>query len=168
MLAKLTCQSDNNFREQPIPNSGPMISVSSNCFLGPNMSAMPENRELVAAMARLDALTDCERRPLRGMRVGLGPMQDLTALLGKPQKALRAVQSQPGSRARTASTTRPLTRLSPPAASIAPKEQVRSIPGRIASEFAIAYVEPASAFRPHTRGKTSNANPAAVASAIVP
>src|SRR5271157_775423 len=68
-----------------------MISVSSNCFLGPNMSAMPENRELVAAMARLDALTDWERRLLRGMRVGLGPMQDLTALLGKPQKALRAV-----------------------------------------------------------------------------
>jgi len=43
------------------------------------MSAMPENRELVAAMARLDALTDWERRPLRGMRVGLGPMPDLTA-----------------------------------------------------------------------------------------
>ena len=41
-------------------------------------------------MARLDALTDWERRPLRGMRVGLGPTQDLTALLGKPQKALRA------------------------------------------------------------------------------
>jgi dihydrofolate synthase / folylpolyglutamate synthase len=42
-------------------------------------------------MARLDALTNWERRPRKFMRVGLEPMQDLAARLGDPQKAFRAV-----------------------------------------------------------------------------
>ena len=42
-------------------------------------------------MARLDALTDWERRPRKFMRVGLAPMLDLAARLGEPQKAFRAV-----------------------------------------------------------------------------
>jgi dihydrofolate synthase/folylpolyglutamate synthase len=42
-------------------------------------------------MARLDALTDWERRPRKFMRVGLEPMLDLAARLGDPQKAFRAV-----------------------------------------------------------------------------
>ncbi len=52
---------------------------------------MIENRELKQAMARLDALTDWERRPRKFMRVGLEPMQDLAARLGNPQRAFRAV-----------------------------------------------------------------------------
>ncbi len=50
-----------------------------------------KDRTLAAAMARLDALTDWERRPRKFMRVGLAPMQDLMARLGDPQKAFRAV-----------------------------------------------------------------------------
>ncbi len=42
-------------------------------------------------MARLDAVTDWERRPRKFMRVGLAPMLDLAARLGEPQKAFRAV-----------------------------------------------------------------------------
>ncbi len=42
-------------------------------------------------MARLDALSDGERRPRKFMRVGLAPMLDLAARLGEPQKAFRAV-----------------------------------------------------------------------------
>ena len=42
-------------------------------------------------MARLDALTDWERRPRKVMRVGLAPMRDLAARLGDPQKAFRAI-----------------------------------------------------------------------------
>ena len=52
---------------------------------------MIENWELKQAMARLDALTDWERRPRKFMRVGLEPMQDLAARLGNPQRAFRAV-----------------------------------------------------------------------------
>src|SRR5271157_3780129 len=55
------------------------------------MLGMAENRELADAMARLDALTDWERRPRKVMRVGLAPMQDLAARLGDPQKAFRAI-----------------------------------------------------------------------------
>ncbi|MGO9423333.1 bifunctional folylpolyglutamate synthase/dihydrofolate synthase [Roseiarcus sp.] len=52
---------------------------------------MAEDSELAAAMARLDALTDWERRPRSRMRVGLEPARDLAARLGDPQKAFRAV-----------------------------------------------------------------------------
>jgi dihydrofolate synthase/folylpolyglutamate synthase len=52
---------------------------------------MIENRELAEAMARLDRLTDWERRPRRTMRVGLAPMQDLSARLVDPHKAFRSV-----------------------------------------------------------------------------
>ncbi len=52
---------------------------------------MAENHDLARAMARLDALTDWERRPRNTMRVGLEPMQDLAARLGDPQKSFRAI-----------------------------------------------------------------------------
>ena len=52
---------------------------------------LAQNRELAAAMARLDKLTDWERRPRKTMRVGLEPMLDLAARLRDPQKAFRAV-----------------------------------------------------------------------------
>jgi dihydrofolate synthase/folylpolyglutamate synthase len=52
---------------------------------------MAENRDLARAMARLDALTDWERRPRNKMRVGLEPMQDLAGRLGNPQKSFRAI-----------------------------------------------------------------------------
>jgi dihydrofolate synthase / folylpolyglutamate synthase len=55
------------------------------------MPPMTENRELAAAMARLDALTDWERRPRKFMRVGLEPMLDLSARLGRPQDGFRVV-----------------------------------------------------------------------------
>lgn len=55
------------------------------------MPAVIENQELVEAMARLDALTDWERRPRRKMRVGLAPMQDLSARLGDPHKTFRSI-----------------------------------------------------------------------------
>ncbi len=55
------------------------------------MPAVSENHELAEAMARLDALTDWERRPRRAMRVGLAPMQDLSARLGDPHKSFRSV-----------------------------------------------------------------------------
>jgi dihydrofolate synthase / folylpolyglutamate synthase len=53
--------------------------------------AMAENHHLTQALARLDALTDWERRPRNTMRVGLEPMQDLAARLGDPQKSFRAI-----------------------------------------------------------------------------
>ena len=53
--------------------------------------AMAENHDLAHAMARLDALTDWERRPRNTMRVGLEPMQDLAARLGDPQKSFRSI-----------------------------------------------------------------------------
>jgi dihydrofolate synthase/folylpolyglutamate synthase len=52
---------------------------------------MAENHHLTQALARLDALTDWERRPRNAMRVGLEPMQDLAARLGDPQKSFRAI-----------------------------------------------------------------------------
>ena len=55
------------------------------------MLAMIEDRELAEAMARLDRLTDWERRPRRTMRVGLAPMQDLSARLGDAHRAFRSV-----------------------------------------------------------------------------
>jgi dihydrofolate synthase / folylpolyglutamate synthase len=52
---------------------------------------MAENRDLKRAMARLDALTDWERRPRTKMRVGLEPMQDLAARLGHPERSFRSI-----------------------------------------------------------------------------
>jgi dihydrofolate synthase / folylpolyglutamate synthase len=52
---------------------------------------MVENHNLARAMARLDALTDWERRPRNTMRVGLEPMQDLATRLGDPQKSFRSI-----------------------------------------------------------------------------
>ena len=52
---------------------------------------MAENCDLTQAQARLDALTDWERRPRNTMRVGLEPMQDLARRLGDPQKSFRAI-----------------------------------------------------------------------------
>jgi dihydrofolate synthase/folylpolyglutamate synthase len=52
---------------------------------------MTQNRELAEAMARLDALTDWERRPRSKMRVGLEPMLDLAERLGDPQKSFRSI-----------------------------------------------------------------------------
>ena len=52
---------------------------------------MAENRDLARAMARLDTLTDWERRPRNTMRVGLEPMQDLAARLGHPARSFRAI-----------------------------------------------------------------------------
>src|ERR1700754_2681946 len=55
------------------------------------MAPAAETSDLSRAMARLDALTDWERRPRSAMRVGLEPMQDLAARLGDPQKSFRAI-----------------------------------------------------------------------------
>jgi dihydrofolate synthase / folylpolyglutamate synthase len=52
---------------------------------------MAENRDLTQALARLDALTDWERRPRNAMRVGLEPMRDLGTRLGDPQKSFRSI-----------------------------------------------------------------------------
>ena len=52
---------------------------------------MAENHDLAHAMARLDALTDWERRPRNTMRVGLEPMRDLATRLGDPQKSFRSI-----------------------------------------------------------------------------
>jgi dihydrofolate synthase/folylpolyglutamate synthase len=52
---------------------------------------MGENRDLTQALARLDALTDWERRPRNTMRVGLEPMRDLATRLGDPQKSFRSI-----------------------------------------------------------------------------
>jgi dihydrofolate synthase / folylpolyglutamate synthase len=55
------------------------------------MLASAPDPDLVRAMARLDALTDWERRPRKFMRVGLAPMLDLATRLHDPQKAFRAI-----------------------------------------------------------------------------
>jgi len=55
------------------------------------MLAAPQNLDLLRAMARLDALTDWERRPRGKMRVGLEPMLDLAERLGDPQKSFRSI-----------------------------------------------------------------------------
>src|SRR5579863_6242452 len=55
------------------------------------MAALAENQELLRATARLDALTDWERRPRSAMRVGLEPMIDLAARLGDPQNSFRSI-----------------------------------------------------------------------------
>src|SRR5579872_4936159 len=55
------------------------------------MSAVPKIADLTRATARLDALTDWERRPRSKMRVGLEPMRDLAQRLGDPQKAFRSI-----------------------------------------------------------------------------
>ncbi len=60
-------------------------------FIFPYHDAMAENGRLTKAMARLDALTDWERRPRAKMRVGLEPMLDLAARLGDPQKSFRSI-----------------------------------------------------------------------------
>jgi dihydrofolate synthase / folylpolyglutamate synthase len=52
---------------------------------------MAENHKLAKAVARLDALTDWERRPRGMMRVGLEPMIDLAARLADPQKSFRSI-----------------------------------------------------------------------------
>jgi dihydrofolate synthase/folylpolyglutamate synthase len=52
---------------------------------------MAENHNLARVMARLDALTDWERRPRNTMRVGLEPMRDLAVRLGDPQKSFRSI-----------------------------------------------------------------------------
>ena len=51
----------------------------------------PRIDDLAHAMARLDALTDWERRPRNKMRVGLEPMRDLAVRLGDPQKSFRSI-----------------------------------------------------------------------------
>jgi dihydrofolate synthase/folylpolyglutamate synthase len=52
---------------------------------------MVANRELLEALARLDVLTDWERRPRAKMRVGVEPMADLAARLGDPQNSFRSI-----------------------------------------------------------------------------
>ncbi len=49
------------------------------------------HKALADAMARLDTLTDWERRPRNRMRVGLEPARDLAARLGDPHKAFRVI-----------------------------------------------------------------------------
>ena len=55
------------------------------------MSAVSKIPDLARATARLDALTDWERRPRSKMRVGLEPMRDLAERLGQPQKSFRSI-----------------------------------------------------------------------------
>ncbi len=54
-------------------------------------TTLTRNDDLVAAMARLDALTNWESRSRNVMRIGLEPMRDLMKRLGEPDKAFRAV-----------------------------------------------------------------------------
>ena len=56
-----------------------------------SMLATAQNLNLAGAMARLDALTDWERRPRGAMRVGLEPMLDLAARLRDPQTSFRSI-----------------------------------------------------------------------------
>jgi len=42
-------------------------------------------------LARLDTLTNWERRPREDMKVGLEPIQDLMQRLGNPHKTFRVV-----------------------------------------------------------------------------
>ncbi|WP_244936585.1 bifunctional folylpolyglutamate synthase/dihydrofolate synthase [Methylobacterium currus] len=46
---------------------------------------------LCTVLGRLDRLTDWEKRPRGGMRVGLEPMRDLLHRLGTPQASLRVI-----------------------------------------------------------------------------
>lgn len=55
------------------------------------MSAVAKLADLPLVTARLDALTDWERRPRSKMRVGLESMRDLAERLGDPQKSFRSV-----------------------------------------------------------------------------
>jgi dihydrofolate synthase/folylpolyglutamate synthase len=55
------------------------------------MSISSENRSLADVLARLDRLTNWERRPRGEMRVGLDPMLDLMDRLGNPHKSFRAI-----------------------------------------------------------------------------
>ena len=55
------------------------------------MSAVSKIPDLARVTARLDALTDWERRPRSKMRVGLEPMRDLAARLGEPEKSFRSI-----------------------------------------------------------------------------
>ncbi|SFU61193.1 dihydrofolate synthase / folylpolyglutamate synthase [Methylobacterium sp. 174MFSha1.1] len=55
------------------------------------MTPMPTDTPLPAILDRLDRLTDWEKRPRGGMRVGLDPMRDLLARLGAPHARLRVV-----------------------------------------------------------------------------
>jgi dihydrofolate synthase / folylpolyglutamate synthase len=48
------------------------------------MSAVVTKHEFTEALARLDALTNREKRPRGGMRVGLEPMCDLKRRFGAP------------------------------------------------------------------------------------
>ena len=52
---------------------------------------MAENRDLIQALARLNSLTDWERRPRNTMRVALEPMRDLAARLDDPHKSFRSI-----------------------------------------------------------------------------
>ena len=54
----------------------------------PLHAAVAENRNLARATARLDALTDWERRPRSKMRVGLEPMEVALHQLGDSRKVL--------------------------------------------------------------------------------
>ena len=53
--------------------------------------ALIGDRALTEASARLDALTDWERRPRGAMRVDLEPMRDLAGRLDHPERAFRAI-----------------------------------------------------------------------------
>ncbi len=91
MLVKLTCQPDNDFASRCFRRWLSYDLGNRRSFVCLNMLVMAEHPELAASMARLDALTDWERRPRKFMRVDLAPMQDLAARLGEPQKAIRAI-----------------------------------------------------------------------------
>lgn len=55
------------------------------------MPASLQSHDLTEALARLDALTDWERRPRGSMRVGLEAMRDLVQRLGNPQDSFRSI-----------------------------------------------------------------------------
>ncbi len=58
---------------------------------------------LPEVLARLDRLTDWERRPRGGMRVGLAPMHDLLARLGARNAGCGwSMSAAPRARARSA------------------------------------------------------------------
>lgn len=65
-------------------------TVTSPDIASPDI-ASSDDGPLPAVLDRLDRLTDWEKRPRGGMRVGLGPMRDLLARLGEPQAALRVI-----------------------------------------------------------------------------
>ncbi|MCF4127566.1 bifunctional folylpolyglutamate synthase/dihydrofolate synthase [Methylobacterium sp. SyP6R] len=55
------------------------------------MPSSSDASSLPAVLDRLDRLTDWEKRPRGGMRVGLDPMRDLLARLDAPQASLRVI-----------------------------------------------------------------------------